>query len=69
VKAGGNMWPSLFKVLGGSLLTFALVWALVLGWWQSNDHQPGKLEIGLYLAACPWHWSVAICFCVVSSII
>lgn len=47
------MWPSLFKVLGGSLLTFALVWALVLGWWQSNDHQPGKLEIGLYLAALP----------------
>jgi hypothetical protein len=44
---------SLFKVLGGSLLTFALVWALVLGWWQSNDHQPGKLEIGLYLAALP----------------
>jgi hypothetical protein len=47
------MWPSLFKVLGGSLLTFALVWALVLGWWQSNDHQPGKLGIGLYLAALP----------------
>ena len=47
------MWPTLLKVLGGSLLTFALVWALVLGWWQSNDYQPNRLELGLYLAALP----------------
>ncbi len=47
------MWSSVFKVLGGSLLTFALVWGLVLGWWQSNDHEPGQLELGLYLAALP----------------
>lgn len=42
-----------FKLLGGSLLTFALVWALVLGWWQSNDYEPSKLDLGLYLAALP----------------
>jgi hypothetical protein len=47
------MWPTVFKLLGGSLLTFALVWALVLGWWQSNDYQPSKLDLGLYLAALP----------------
>ena len=47
------MWPTLLKVLGGSLLTFALIWALVLGWWQSNDYQPNALELGLYLAALP----------------
>jgi len=47
------MWSSALKVLGGSLLTFALVWALVLGWWQSNDYEPSKLDLGLYLAALP----------------
>jgi hypothetical protein len=47
------MWPATLKILGGSLLTFALVWALVLGWWQSNDYEPGKLDLGLYLAALP----------------
>ncbi|MCG2577672.1 hypothetical protein LZ012_11775 [Dechloromonas sp. XY25] len=47
------MWPTLFKVVGGSLLTFALVWALVLGWWQSNDYEPSRLDLGLYLAALP----------------
>lgn len=47
------MWSAVWKVLGGSLLTFALVWALVLGWWQSNDHEPTRLELGLYLAALP----------------
>ncbi len=47
------MWPTVFKVVGGSLLTFALVWALVLGWWQSNDYEPSKLDLGLYLAALP----------------
>lgn len=47
------MWPTVFNLLGGSLLTFALVWALVLGWWQSNDYEPSKLDLGLYLAALP----------------
>lgn len=47
------MWPTVFKVLGGSLLTFALVWALVLGWWQSNDYEPSKLDLALYLGALP----------------
>ena len=47
------MWPTALKVIGGSLLTFALVWALVLGWWQSNDYEPSKLDLGLYLAALP----------------
>ncbi len=47
------MSSTLFKVLGGALLTFALVWALVLGWWQSNDYEPSKLDLGLYLAALP----------------
>jgi hypothetical protein len=35
------------------LLTFALVWALVLGWWQSNDYEPSKLDLALYLGALP----------------
>ncbi|HLO63938.1 MAG TPA: hypothetical protein VK165_13345 [Azonexus sp.] len=48
-----SMWPTVFKIVGGSLLTFALVWALVLGWWQSNDYEPSKLDLGLYLAALP----------------
>ncbi len=47
------MWPTALKLLGGSLLTLALVWALVLGWWQSNDHEPSKLDLGLYLVALP----------------
>lgn len=47
------MWPTALKLLGGSLLTLALVWALVLGWWQSNDYEPSKLDLGLYLVALP----------------
>jgi hypothetical protein len=47
------MWSSGLRLLGGSLLTFSLVWALVLGWWQSNDHVPSHLDLGLYLAALP----------------
>lgn len=47
------MWPATLKILGGSLLTFAIVWALVLGWWQSSDYEPSKLDLGLYLAALP----------------
>lgn len=47
------MWPTALKLLGGSLLTLALVWALVLGWWQSSDYEPSKLDLGLYLVALP----------------
>lgn len=47
------MWPNGLKLLGGCLLTFALVWGLVLGWWQSNDHAPSQLDLGLYLVALP----------------
>ncbi|KXB31833.1 hypothetical protein AT959_05680 [Dechloromonas denitrificans] len=43
----------MFRALGGGLLTFAIVWALVLGWWQSNDHEPSKSDLALYLAALP----------------
>ena len=43
----------MFRVLGGGLLTFVMVWALVLGWWQSNDHEPSKSDLALYLAALP----------------
>lgn len=43
----------IFRVLGGSLLTMALVWALVLAWWQSNDHQPEQGELILYLGVLP----------------
>jgi hypothetical protein len=53
IAADSKMWPTALKVLGGSLLTFALVWVLVLGWWQSNDYEPSKLDLGLYLAALP----------------
>lgn len=47
------MWSNVFRIVGGSLLTFALIWALVLAWWQSNDYQPSSIDLGLYLAALP----------------
>nr|MBL8411509.1 hypothetical protein [Dechloromonas sp.] len=47
------MRSSFFKILGGSLLTFAVIWALVLGWWQSNDYEPSKVDLALYLGALP----------------
>lgn len=47
------MLLTLFKVIGGSLLAAALIWALILAWWQSNDHQPDQLELALYLGALP----------------
>ncbi|WP_428828259.1 hypothetical protein ACLIKD_10330 [Azonexus sp. IMCC34842] len=47
------MRSSLFRILGGSLLTFAIVWALVLAWWQSNDYEPSKVDLALYLGALP----------------
>lgn len=36
-----------------ALLTFALVWALVLGWWQANEQQPSDAELLLALGALP----------------
>jgi hypothetical protein len=48
------MWPSVFKVLGGSLLTFAIIWGLVLAWWQSNDYEPSRVDLALYLGALPF---------------
>ena len=47
------MWPTVFKVLGGSLLTLAIVWGLVLAWWQSNDYAPSTIDLLLYLGAVP----------------
>lgn len=48
------MRSSVFRILGGSLLTFAIVWALVLAWWQSNDYEPSKVDLALYLGALPF---------------
>lgn len=48
------MWSSALKLLGGILVTFAVVWALVLGWWQSNDYEPGRIDLALYLGALPF---------------
>ena len=47
------MRSSVFRILGGSLLTFAIVWALVLAWWQSNDYEPSRVDLALYLGALP----------------
>lgn len=47
------MWPTVFKILGGSLLACAVVWGLVLAWWQSNDFEPSRLDLALYLGAMP----------------
>ena len=35
------------------LITMIVVWLLVLGWWQSNDHSPGRGESLLYLVVLP----------------
>lgn len=43
----------ILKLIGGTLLIFAIVWALVLGWWQSNDHTPGTIDLALFLGALP----------------
>lgn len=47
------MWSSVFKVVGGSLLTLAVAWGLVLAWWQSNDYEPSQIDLLLYLGATP----------------
>lgn len=40
-------------VSAGSLLAAALLWALVLGWWQSNDYQPTTDDLWLHMVALP----------------
>ncbi len=35
------------------LITTVVIWALVLGWWQSSGHAPSKSESLLYLIALP----------------
>ncbi|MBT0960209.1 hypothetical protein [Denitromonas iodatirespirans] len=47
------MLASAFKIIGASILAFAVIWALVLGWWQANDHTPSTSELLLYLGALP----------------
>lgn len=47
------MLPTLFKIVGGSLLAAALIWGLVLAWWQSNDYQPDRHELALFLGVLP----------------
>jgi hypothetical protein len=36
-----------------TMLALALLWALVLGWWQANDHEPGTGELLLHLVLLP----------------
>jgi hypothetical protein len=48
------MRSTTLKVLGGIVLTTALVWMLVLGWWQANDFQPSKSDLFLYLFFPPF---------------
>ncbi|KAA3655336.1 MAG: hypothetical protein DWQ11_02025 [Proteobacteria bacterium] len=40
-------------LIGTTLFALLLVWALVLGWWQANDHTPSSTEMLLYLGALP----------------
>ncbi|MCZ4305432.1 hypothetical protein O4G98_11880 [Zoogloeaceae bacterium G21618-S1] len=47
------MLISALKIVGASLLAVALIWALVLGWWQGNDHTPSTTELFLFLGALP----------------
>lgn len=47
------MFLKSLKLVAGSLLVCALIWLLVLGWWQSNDYEPSRKELALYLGALP----------------
>jgi hypothetical protein len=47
------MLASALKIVGASILTIAIAWALVLGWWQTNDYQPSSFDLLLYLGALP----------------
>ncbi len=44
----------LFKIAGATILAIAIIWALVLGWWQSNDYKPAMAELVLYLGILPF---------------
>lgn len=41
-----------YRLLGGVGLTL-VIWLLVLAWWQSNDFQPSRSDLLLYLVAMP----------------
>lgn len=47
------MLSSILKIVGAAVLTIAVVWALVLGWWQANDYQPNSFDLLLHLGALP----------------
>lgn len=47
------MLANVLKIVGASILAIAIIWALVLGWWQANDYQPSSFELLLYLGALP----------------
>lgn len=47
------MGSRLYMIAGTSLLTIAIVWALVLGWWQGNDFKPSGQDLVLYLGLLP----------------
>lgn len=47
------MFARSLKIIAGSLLVCAVVWTLTLAWWQSNDHEPNRVELALYLGALP----------------
>lgn len=47
------MRARIFKIAGATILTIAVIWALVLAWWQSNDYQPSTSELALYLGVLP----------------
>jgi hypothetical protein len=48
------MKARIFKIVGASILTIAVIWALVLGWWQSSEYQPTTTELVLYLGILPF---------------
>lgn len=47
------MQSGLLRILFGSLLVMAIVWSLILAWWQSNDASPSQGEMALYLLGIP----------------
>jgi hypothetical protein len=47
------MLARILKIAGATILIIAVIWALVLGWWQANDYQPSRFEMLLYLGALP----------------
>jgi len=47
------MLPRIARILLIGLLSAFVIWALVLGWWQTNDHQPTASDMALYLGALP----------------